>query len=512
VLALFPPAEATAQQPASRETAVLHVEGVKFEPVRQGRNVLRVTVRNAGQHTEIFAIGIHARSPDYAAGVGWGAQFTESIAAAETKDLRFVYWVHGPITDKTAISLSFYNPPSADKIERPFLLERRQYSGAELPRAPGRNEEPARRVAESERAEVAAVLRQTQLDLRSKKFGDAWQAFSKDLCAVAFCRTESDFLENIANEDSPMKPYLWPMDRFLAFEPAEARLADDCRIVLLGGATDRELRVYFVREDGRWKVDDIAGYVPKVVLWRSWEQRLLPKMETRRTDHFDLYYEKGSTAAREAERIASERESGYKAIRDLFAITGDIRIRLVFFEDQATKYRETGHQGAGWAYDNTVVEVFNSAQRLDPFHEVCHILTGNLGDPPALFSEGVAVYVSERLGAPALKELGGGALRVNDRVREIRSQGQSMTLDRVIRFTEIGSEESKGSVSYAEAASFVKFLLEEFGREKFLAVYKALKNSDDATVQEKNLSALRAIYGMSLSDLEARWLKSLNPS
>jgi hypothetical protein len=407
------------------------------------------------------------------------------------------------------ISLSFYNPPSANRVESPFLLERRQYSGADLPRAPARNEEALKRASESECAEVAAVLRQTQLELSSKRYVEAWRAFSRDLCAVDFCLTESDFLKNVADQDSRLRPYLWPMDRFLAFQPSGAHLTDDGRIVLLGGPGDLGMRIHFLREDGRWKVDDIDGYVPQVVLWRTWEGRLLPKMESRRTVHFDFFFEKGSTAAREAEQIASERESGHKAISDLLGIAGDIRIRLVFFEDPATKYRETGHQGTGWAYDTTVVEVFNPATRLDPFHEVCHILTGGLGDPPALFNEGLAVYVSERLGAPALKQLGGDILRVDDRVGQIRSQGHFMPLDKVIRFTEIGSEESKGSISYAEAASFVKFLVEQFGIQKFLASYKSLENSDDATVQEKNLEVLREIYGMSLSELEGRWLKSL---
>ncbi len=511
-LAILVPAHATAGQRASPANPVLQVGAVTFEPVRQGRNVLRVAVRNTGDRSEIFAIGIQARSPDYGTGIGWGTQFTASIAASQTKDLRFVYRVYGPITDKTLLSLSFYNPPSADEIEAAFLLERRQYSGTELPRARGGNDEPARRPDAGQRAVVAAVLRQTQLDLRSKRYGEAWRAFSSDLCAVDFCRTESDFRENIASETSRMKPFLWPMDRFLAFEPAEARLGDDGRIVLLGGSGDPGMRVYFVREEGSWKVDDIGGYVPKVVLWRTWEQRLLPKMETRRTKHFDLFYEKGSPAASEAERIASEREAGYGAIRELFAITGDPRIRLVFFEDAATKYDETGHQGAGWAYDSTVVEVFGPRQRLDPFHEVCHILTARLGDPPALFSEGVAVYVSERLGAPALKELGGGTLRVDDRVRVIRSEGQFTPLEMLMRRTEIGSQESKGSISYAEAASFTKFLVDHFGKEKFLAAYGALTNSDDPAVQEKNLRALHDIYGMPLSDLETRWLKWLDPS
>ena len=78
-----------------------------------------------------------------------------------------------------------------------------------------------------------------------------------------------------------------------------------------------------------------------------------------------------------------------------------------------------------------------------------------------------------------------------------------------MRFSEIGSDESRPSVAYAEAASFVKFLTERFGREKFLAAYKSLKNSTDSNVQEENLDWLRKIYGLSLPELTAAWEKAV---
>ena len=42
---------------------------------------------------------------------------------------------------------------------------------------------------------------------------------------------------------------------------------------------------------------------------------------------------------------------------------------------------------------NTIVEIYNKAQKLDPYHETVHVLMRSFGSPPALFNEGFAVYM-----------------------------------------------------------------------------------------------------------------------
>jgi hypothetical protein len=82
-------------------------------------------------------------------------------------------------------------------------------------------------------------------------------------------------------------------------------------------------------------------------------------------------------------------------------------------------------------------------------------------------------------------------------------------LETLIHFTEIGSDESKPTVAYPEAASFVKFLVQRFGHEKLLAAYKSLKNSSDPAVWDTNLGSLRRIYGLSLPELATEWEKAV---
>ncbi|GAG39452.1 unnamed protein product, partial [marine sediment metagenome] len=69
----------------------------------------------------------------------------------------------------------------------------------------------------------------------------------------------------------------------------------------------------------------------------------------------------------------------------------------------------------------------------------------------------------------------------------------------------IGSKESRPPVAYPEAASFVKFLIDKYGKDKFLKAYKTLRNSDDKSVQQKNIRGLKQIYGKTLTELEKEW-------
>jgi len=70
-------------------------------------------------------------------------------------------------------------------------------------------------------------------------------------------------------------------------------------------------------------------------------------------------------------------------------------------------------------------------------------------------------------------------------------------------------------VAYPEAASFVKYLIDTYGKDKFLQAYYQLLNSGSKQVQEKNIEKLTNIYGKSLNELKKQWedvfLNSPNP-
>jgi hypothetical protein len=227
------------------------------------------------------------------------------------------------------------------------------------------------------------------------------------------------------------------------------------------------------------------------------------------SEHFRIYFFPSSLAARDLSAIAAQRESAFQRISELVGVASPEPVRLFFFPDGETKRRDTGHTGDGWAFDRTIVEVYNEQTKLDPYHELTHILAERLGDPPALFNEGFAVYVSELMGADALKFLGSPGKKVDEAVVAHRSEGKFIPLDKLFAFSDIGPEESQPTISYPEAASFVKFLIARYQLEKFRQAYKSLKNSDDEATIHKNQQTFREIYGKLPSELEPEWLTSL---
>jgi hypothetical protein len=227
------------------------------------------------------------------------------------------------------------------------------------------------------------------------------------------------------------------------------------------------------------------------------------------SEHFRIYFFPSSLAARDLSAIVAQRESAFRKISELIGVAYPEPVRLFFFPDGETKRRDTGHTGDGWAFDRTIVEVYNERTKLDPYHELTHILAGRLGNPPALFNEGFAVYVSELMGADALKGLGSPAQKVDEAVVAHRNEGKFIPLGKLFAFSDIGPEESQPTISYPEAASFVKFLIAKYGLEKFRQAYKSLENSDDEATIRKNQQTFREIYGKLPSELEQQWLTSL---
>jgi len=234
-------------------------------------------------------------------------------------------------------------------------------------------------------------------------------------------------------------------------------------------------------------------------------------LEKRVTEHFQIYYFPKSLAAKEINTIAEQREAAFRKISEMLGISYPQAIRLFLFPDAETKKSVTGHIGAGWAFDNNMVEIYNEMTQLDPYHELTHILAAQLGDPPAMFNEGFAVYVSELMGADALKHLGSPGKKIEDAVVARRREKKLIPLNELFAFTEIGSEESRPDTSYPEAASVVKYLVEKYGLEKFRAAYKSLQNSSDPQIIQKNKQAFREIYGKLPVEMEAEWLENLPP-
>jgi prepilin-type processing-associated H-X9-DG protein len=482
------------EEPAAsaEKSGNLKVLDVQFEPIHQGKNVVRIKVQNTFDADQTFGLDIRTEGPIR----NWQRQLHEALKAGKTKTLTFNVEFLGPITDGSTVRLRFYNPASADAFDISKWFEERRYTSSELPVSEGARG-PEGPVSEAEKDAVIKAFRGFQDAIKGHDYPAAWNLSSEHLRSM-FNNDIGKFKESQMGDGQAR-------DMFLSLRP-ESVTRLGTWLTLDTQAGYKAMKIHFVQEDGQWKI--YAGQADT----SNWEDRVLPEMEKRSTTHFDIYYFKDSTAAHEIDQISRQKDAGFEQICRFVGRDSDVRIRLVFFEDQETKRTATGHQGAGWAYGRTIVEVYNDREKLDPYHETTHILMGPLGNPPALFNEGFAVYMSERLGAYALESLSGGKAAIHQRVRELRDKGDWIELPKLLSFTEIGSEQTRPPVAYAEAASFVKFLIDTYGKDKFLQAYKTLRNSGNKAVQEDNVKKLEQICGKPLQTLQQQWEAALTRS
>lgn len=225
-----------------------------------------------------------------------------------------------------------------------------------------------------------------------------------------------------------------------------------------------------------------------------------------RRGSLELYAWRGSLAARNLERIAAERTSAMEALEELLGVTGPDAVRMVFYGDEETKIEQTGHRGVGWATGSTIVEVHNDSIQLDPYHELAHIVAAEAASPPPFLGEGFAIYATERLGADALRYLGNPGRSAHQVTCEARREGRFIPLVELVALDNIGSDESRAGLEYAEAGSFVRYLVESRGLDVFRAAYGTLAGG--AEVKE-NLRRLRTVSGARVEELEREWLEAV---
>ena len=138
-------------------------------------------------------------------------------------------------------------------------------------------------------------------------------------------------------------------------------------------------------------------------------------------------------------------------------------------------------------------------------HEVVHLLTSLVGDSTALFSEGIAVAFQTDPANGRFDSVFNGE-EVHHAARRYLESGQLvLPLDRIV--DSAGFRAVTDSVlSYREAGSFVRFLIDRYGLDAVLTLFRGGAYSDTAqTVKTR----FQAAFGVALDEAEAAWLAML---
>ncbi len=233
------------------------------------------------------------------------------------------------------------------------------------------------------------------------------------------------------------------------------------------------------------------------------EKATYPRFIAAERGRFVFYFLEGDTYLEKMlPEIAAAREKAYTELVGKINPRFDGRVAVYFLPDADSKRVYFGHVGLGWAPgDKILVEIFNDQDRVDPNHELVHIIAAGRGTPPALFSEGLATYF--QLGQKW------DGYHVDAWSKAFAERGLLWPLRRLFAFVEIGSEDSKPRIAYPQAGSVIKHLIDQYGFEKVMRLYETLENGSGETGLKSNEAKILETIGVGIEDLERRWLESL---
>lgn len=243
----------------------LQILNLELEPVAQGKNILYANIKNTSNTEQLFAIHIYTRSVDYGPqGVGWGTPFFEKIMPNETKRVRFVYKIQGPVTKNTYIRVKFYNPTTEEQYDYKTPFAERTYTMNDL-KVYKADEVQDQTASQEQFNAVSKVFVEIQRYIRNGEYEKAWQLFTEDYKKSEY---QTQRFERFVKQMKPVHPldsaFLWEKDDFLKLNPLRAFQQDD-KIILQAGEDRLMWRIYFIRDENKWKIDDIVGYGPKIL-------------------------------------------------------------------------------------------------------------------------------------------------------------------------------------------------------------------------------------------------------
>ena len=203
------------------------------------------------------------------------------------------------------------------------------------------------------------------------------------------------------------------------------------------------------------------------------------------TEHFNIYYEKGSKVEREIEEIARDHEFRHAQLIDYLQTQPSQKVNAYIYTSPEQKKRLIG---AG----HTLVEDplgYGYHVNYEPFphpiikHEMVHALTTDWH--PFLK---VSLKLGLHEGIAVAADWDEGKLTPHQWSKAMRELGVAPTIEQIMG---LGFWAQASSRSYTLAGSFVRYVVDSYGIETFKRVFPT--------------GNFRGVYGKSLSELKNEW-------
>lgn len=211
------------------------------------------------------------------------------------------------------------------------------------------------------------------------------------------------------------------------------------------------------------------------------------------SEHYDFYFFRESVAERDINSIAKLQEDCYKKICEVLNIKPEIRIQYYLINNRELVGEIYGDNEPcnGFAKPpNEIYAVYNDDIKCVGYHEDAHILSYTINIPNSFFiKEGLAMYFDKSWGIKTNEEW----------VRHLLIGNKYINLRELFdnSFFMINAD----SITYPIAGAFTRFLIDTFGIEKYLLLYKAIDDDFLKTIKE--------IYLKEIEEIELDFLLSL---
>lgn len=230
----------------------------------------------------------------------------------------------------------------------------------------------------------------------------------------------------------------------------------------------------------------------------------------KKSSHYIFYYFKNSLAEKNIDKIIKIKEGHYRKILSFLRIKNypKRKIKYYLYPSLKKKAELMGDDSLGNAIwgeleliDNKVKTkkfeihgLYSLKMKFIGEHEDTHLLSLPWGLSIYLFNEGLAQSIEGKLFGKDIDDLS-QKLMLKNKLPSLKWLFNNKKWNRI-----------KEEIVYPQAGSFVRYLINTFGLEKFKKVYKKL--SKNKKVRE-NIKIVKRTYSKSIKELEINWKEYL---
>lgn len=243
--------------------------------------------------------------------------------------------------------------------------------------------------------------------------------------------------------------------------------------------------------------------------WHKTEYLDMKEWIAKKSPRYVFYYFKNSLAEKHIDEIIKIQEQGYKKILKKLEAKNRKVIEYYFYPSRKIKKKLMGDEGNGnaiwleikkekkiWKPKKFEIHaLYNKKTQCVGEHEDTHLLSSYLGMAIFLFCEGLSEFMSEKWRGRDIDFWAKKYLNKN-KLYSLKFLADNKNWDNVDNL-----------IAYSQAGSFVRFLIENYGIEKFKDVYQRLSRLNS---YEDNLDIIKKVYSKKIDGLEKEWKVKIN--